>query len=673
VPNPKNGSMIKTGQTASGSLVVKHNPQPHYTELPSAGYSATKYEDSGDDEEYARFSPEEEGEGSNDNGGVLINIELYTELGCEKPWPAVGPALTLPNPFTLRDAHTKIRQWLDECCKTHGLACSGGNPVLPTRVIDVGSGPSPTSPSGRNPFIYESSPGEKAEYLVLSHCWGDTKLHPPPLKLLRSNLTSRKEFISLSELPLTFLETVLLTRALGFRYVWIDSLCIVQDDASDWEREAARMADVYRLATLTISADGASNSGEGLLAPVGENRRSRSVELRTETGVPFFARKTSFMADRETTTVHMIAEEGPDITSSTRNAPLRTRGWTFQEWVLSSRIVHFTKGELLWECNTHRGCECQVNDVGSLRPPQTPEESQRFSTGIQSRRDRFKALYDGVVSSAHDDQDSRGWAEVITEFTKRQLTFDKDRLPATSGLAGLMSSRAGVTPEEYMAGHWKAQLPGSLLWYANWRSEPGAETAQVLRHCPRSYAPSWSWASITGSVAFTRGGKLVDKPEIIAEVLEVGGSPATANQFGPVRDAYIKLRSYVGIFPLESPSGKGGALELVRGTMPLANSCNQIELDVWPEAEVEVCGEDVEKLAFVVIASETYLNLDCEILYVLALLPVNSTNRSSTVDDNNQVYKRVGYAELSCDDAGMVAERWKKESLKLREAVIVII
>lgn len=143
-----------------------------------------------------------------------------------------------------------ISTWLKDCQIDHS-ACkpSASRGTLPTRVIDVGS-----SDGGTVPRICETN-GVTGDYIALSHCWGGGQ----PLKTTKENISSMKTGIPWAKLPNTFQDAITVTRRLGLRYLWIDSLCIVQDDAQDWEREAANMAVIFESAYLTIAATAATN------------------------------------------------------------------------------------------------------------------------------------------------------------------------------------------------------------------------------------------------------------------------------------------------------------------------------------------------------------------------------------------------------------------------------
>jgi Heterokaryon incompatibility protein (HET) len=120
--------------------------------------------------------------------------------------------------------------------------------ALPTRVIDVG----PSDASIEPRLII--SKGRDGAYIALSHRWGAPDLSKPQLTTTAANLPAMIEKIPLESMPLNYKDAVITTRKLSFRYLWIDSLCIIQDSMQDWEAESAKMGEVYQNAQLTIAA-----------------------------------------------------------------------------------------------------------------------------------------------------------------------------------------------------------------------------------------------------------------------------------------------------------------------------------------------------------------------------------------------------------------------------------
>lgn len=202
-------------------------------------------------------------------------FELFTEPGTQP--------CSLPYIPTRRDvAQVRktiyiplVKGWLRTCQQNHP-ECTKRRTELPSRVIDVGDRP------GEELSLCVTKHGS-APYIALSHCWGGPELP----KTTRENYASRQKVILLKELPRSFQDAVHVTRGLGFRYLWIDSLCVIQGDKDDWEVESSRMAQVYNDAVLVIGADQAKDSTQGFLVRRTDSPSSlpvATVQIKTGRG-----------------------------------------------------------------------------------------------------------------------------------------------------------------------------------------------------------------------------------------------------------------------------------------------------------------------------------------------------------------------------------------------------
>ncbi|OAG01323.1 HET-domain-containing protein, partial [Paraphaeosphaeria sporulosa] len=274
-------------------------------------------------------------------------------------------------------------------------------------------------------------------YACLSHSWGSHQ----PLTTTTATLQQRKDRIEWHELPKTFQEALYLCNQLGIAYLWIDSLCIIQDDADDWTYEASKMAEVYSNSYITIAASASRNDTEGCF---------RSV--------------------------YRIIEGKWTMAGSW---PLMQRAWAFQERLLSPRVLHLGPSELVWECQEHTRCECSEKD------------SQFDSPHLIRKSEWCNGLRHHSQKTA-----SELWQKIVKEYSCRRLTFQRDVFPALSGIAKqLHQSFEGTSenPGTYLAGLWRNDLMQQLMWFtttANCVSKPVG-----LRELP---APSWSWAAAEG-------------------------------------------------------------------------------------------------------------------------------------------------------------------------------
>lgn len=252
----------------------------------------------------------------------------------------------------------------------------------------------------------------------------------------------------------SFTDAIEATRQLGFQYLWIDSLCIIQGDLMDWKQEAALMANVYANSTLNLAAAAAPDGDTGCFS---EEARKRTVGW-----------KVSVRTDKEPRDCVIWDCTIPNFSLELlHTSVLDSRAWVFQERFLAPRTLHFTKDQLLWECRATMACETF---------PDT--------------------FFDGAIPLAgmqpHGSYDAtRLWSLVVTGYTWGHLTFSRDKLVAISDVARLFASE---NLGRYLAGMWENDLVQQLAWHTYIGRMSQVQNVEIYR------APSWSWASIGGCV-----------------------------------------------------------------------------------------------------------------------------------------------------------------------------
>jgi hypothetical protein len=383
-----------------------------------------------------------------------------------------------------------VKDWVQNCLANHTDCCQAGPFQLPTRVLDIGV--------HNGDIRLYSSPGEKAHYLALSHCWGLNQ----PCKTTIANIEERKISIQFESLPKTYQDTITVARSLNVRFIWIDSLCIIQDNVSDWQRESASMSAVYKNALLTIAAARSADINGSCFAPRPPSVISQMMVLPSADNdgddLKIFFRKPIL--------THSVFSYGFHDADASQ-FPLEDRAWCFQERILPTRIVHYTNEELVWECNGPNECECGVMQSGKQEP---------------SLREHFRALLD-------EESPDRAeiWMELITKCSKRKLSFESDRLHTISGLAKSLQERGFG---EYLAGLWKESLPRQLLWSASGRRTP------LYR------APTWSFASVEATSILDCCDKIMPSEKTMhLQVLQASVVPAGEDPRGPVCDGSIRV------------------------------------------------------------------------------------------------------------------------------------
>lgn len=305
-------------------------------------------------------------------------------------------------------------------------------PNLPTRVVRVGS-----PGEGVCPQLFETQ-GERGQYIAFSHCWGSPAHRP--LMTTRANLVKHLASIPWNDLPRTYQDAISATHRLGFEYIWIDSLCIIQDSNADWLSESQRMGDVYQHARLTIAASHASDSSE----PCFFTRPP-----------PLPAVELSHISSNGRTDGTICASLLPSdyAAISPEFGPLAYRAWASQEWLLSRRMVFYTAGSLVWSCKAI---------------------SQR-ETG----------------ASFHSTARNPRWKNIVEKYSARLLTKQTDRLVALQGVVTALATKR--QDDTYCLGLWKNSMPDQLLWYC---LQPATRSEAELR------LPTWTWASSLHGVRF---------------------------------------------------------------------------------------------------------------------------------------------------------------------------
>ncbi|RSL58395.1 hypothetical protein CEP54_007793 [Fusarium duplospermum] len=431
----------------------------------------------------------------------ISSFELYHLPETTRPWNVIGTGNHVCTEANSPESWDMVQGWIQQCLDNHDECRRGSEDrPFPTRILDVGS-------QGMDPRLYVPSSDEGGKYIALSHCWGDVI----PLKTTKSTFDEFCRGIDLTKFPQTFKDAIVVCQELQIRYLWIDSLCIIQDDDDDWAVQSPKMSDVYQNAYITIAAAAAQNSTEGCFRQRPFSIRKSfatvaEVEDKVEQ-VEVFARP--WQSDRHWT---KNIGDGPQYLDQN---PLETRAWTLQEHILSGRILRFTAHELVWHCRQVHLCECRPGCAFH-------KEALRLVNLNRMTGDKDSSV--GVRAS-----DPRiVWSEVLGPFTRRAITHESDRLPAISGVAAALASPMGM---EYIGGMWKGMLGNTVCW--------SVDTPGTSRH-KTYYAPTWSWASVVGPVMAVWNPGTAELPQ--TEVVDVQYTLATPNPYGRLSSASLTIK-----------------------------------------------------------------------------------------------------------------------------------
>ena len=410
-----------------------------------------------------------------------------------------------------------IKEWQTECDSLeHGHhQCKPQNPVrlLPKRLLDLEAIPGCEDLK----LVHTLDLDPVTRYTTLSHCWGPPVVLPP-LRTTKSRLDDFCSLISFLSLPQNFKDAVLLTRMLNVRYLWIDSLCIVQDNIHDWEVESARMASYYQHSYLTIAAAASSHCHGGFIKDLEPSLYSPYAVGSYTNGV---ARMRTATADENLRLRHDLTEN-----------PFLQRAWVLQEQILSPRAV-FCVGntQMYWQCR-----KFFASEDGSL-------EDHRLRL-LWCRVERPFNMSD--LCSAHSL-----WWNVVDDYSRRHVTFVSDRGPAIAGLVEFYRSATGHTP---LLGLWKETLCYDLSWKATHRISADSDYDQdpVASQQHTTEFPSWSWLSVLGGEGNTNvhmwrspdqveAGRYTTEIEVLSAETTWDGEPFTS----PLRSTNLEVSGFV--------------------------------------------------------------------------------------------------------------------------------
>ncbi|KAK4553800.1 hypothetical protein LTR86_008975 [Recurvomyces mirabilis] len=476
---------------------------------------------------------------------------------------------------------------------------SRGMVVAPTRLISVGS---EDDPKDVPKLVDGQECLYKGGYLTLSYCWGSVPAQAPWL-LTTKTMSKFAASIPMDILPQTLHDAIIWTRKLGERYIWIDSMCIIQDDSEDWQREAARMASIYGSATLTLVA--ASTNIYGGLSGRIDPWRNSAAALPTISGT--------------TTKVVYILPNGQKR-HSTALPPTGSRGWCYQENLLSSRLVQISRTSIQWQC------------LGDKSNPPTRAQ------GLEQLSKHPPAKYYTI------------WYRLIERYSSLSLTYPKDKLLAFHGIA---MDKAG---RDYVAGLLQNDTWASLLWCRDEnqvRQNPGRRYNEFV-------APSWSWASLEVPVLFYEAGGRNLRKEILEptnydpEFHSVSAKAASYFETGAITDGHVEI-SAQSVFVRSAPiipflfNTRQGSHTYGRRNIIEATTGTTLGMIVF-----DVAGEARDGMA-----------MCCVLLHVvnIGLWEKNSTAGlglalRTEFRNGEVVYKRVGYVQFT----SMFADhcRWRK-------------
>lgn len=519
-------------------------------------------------------------------------------------------------------AFEKAKGWVHDCLENHEQCPKAHKTPLPTRVLDL---------SDLNNIRLHVTNGQVGTYVALSYCWGNTI----NLTTTQDTLSSRIQGTPISEFPHTLRDAILVARRLGYQYLWIDALCIIQDSHNDKNNEISKMRHIFQSAHLTIIAASAATSRTGFLH---KRAPPRTPDLQLPYPCPDGSEGTMQLYERLGDSVNPVQYD-PSLD------PASARAWTLEERLLSPRRLIYTSTHLRYLCET-----AELADGGSAAdrsyqghiysgPPQY-YRSDRLPRALQLSTD---ATPPSSPTSDPNDDAWKAWHAILSDYTSRALTHPSDKLRALSGISSLYSLRTGDT---YHAGLWNAHLVTDLLWQVNISPPIGKQAALSSR--PASYrGPSWSWASVEGAILNRQVGQADkiaanDFTVLKCEVVPV----ATVNPYGAVSNATMVLKGRMRAVAWDNDIGTIHELRPGR-RRPVMSSV----ASAYPDAREDVAGNLVWCLE-VLNRQGTFKGPQ----EGLILVPANEGGREDGDGDQPQYWRRVGYFDTNKLDVDWFAD-----------------
>lgn len=511
-----------------------------------------------------------------------------------------------------RDGLPVALRWLTQCQNKHvkcgSKAESGWKPKrLLQRVAGVVR------------VIDTESESTEGPYAALSHCWGT---RGDFIVLQADNISALTQGILESSLPQNFRDALDITDALQIRYLWIDSLCILQageGSQEDWLLHSSSMTSVYANCIVNIATHNASTPTDSAFTKPQKQRYIRSeptIMWHGFSSVPH---------------PHLIYDDTLDGHGALLASQLSSRAWVYQERVLAPRIVHMGHHQILWECSeVPLASECFPSGI-----PDTFWNSNHRLFTIQAPDQPCRRGIDGQSIDLPDLMDQ--WCMIVNEYSCCSLTFPfKDKFVALAGVAKKYQEAVG---DEYVAGFFRS----SILWHLLWIKDPRDPNAK--RYTGPYRAPTWSWLSIDGRIYATGDGSplLVSVSDLQVKLADI------KNPWGPILAASIELHGL--LLPMTartSISGEDRIFQITLGRLTIDLPRWAINLDEEVDFSDQRWGSDSRSgLPSLQIAS-------------LFALPITHNGKAMDEDSeagglilehtaDNIMFQRVGtFADMTC-------------------------
>jgi hypothetical protein len=312
-------------------------------------------------------------------------------------------------------------------------------------------------------------------------------------------------------LPKVFQDAIEVVRQARIRYLWIDSLCIIQNCAVDWESESKKMGDIYSNALFNIAATGFEDGCSGLF-----------VERD-----PHLIEPMQISANPDLPLRRMAIDSGDYVLVDRRAwahgvefAPLHRRAWVTQERFLARRVLHFGASQLFWECSERQMCESIPHGI-----------NESFMGVVSVKASAYSQLSKGWPVHEYMTYWMRA-VESYSNGSNGHLTLISDKMIAISGLARKLQAASEGSLGMYLAGLWRGNLVLQLTWYVK---QLGKKSKPSSYRCP-----SWAWLSTDSAVGFL-GPRTDHGIDVAASISECITLFPSGNEYGLLRGGHLRI------------------------------------------------------------------------------------------------------------------------------------
>ena len=408
---------------------------------------------------------------------------------------------------------------IDRCFSSCKHANSIDHGFLPSRLVAV------TGPTLR--IIYPHVGRRErldTRYVTLSYCWGHPKQASSQLKLTSTVQKRLESGFTIDELAPIQRDAIRVAQALSIPFIWIDALCIMQDNRQDWEQESATMDRIYASSYVTICILTSNSCQDGFI-----ERPNHPGRIRLPYDPTTAASGESYELG------HGAIYEDPAISSwnesDLESNAWNTRGWTFQEKLMSTRRLYFGNAGLHFSCSNRLSSEYS----GVEQEPQSLMLHNILN--LRNPSSLYQAWYNHIAAP----------------YSTRTLTYMPDTLSAISGLARHF---ARLTADQYVAGLWRQDLLHGLFWVLHHPPHDSlANLVESIIHPPLYIAPSWSWVGRGQLSFFLRGRRdllsrlTAQRAQLECDNLWANATPGGYDEFGAISEGILTLETRV--CPLE--------------------------------------------------------------------------------------------------------------------------